>query len=163
MSVLQKELLSNERKLEESMAHTREISKLVNIIERTIEDKTRQIASLTKKLSSTSTCLGKTEKELVEAKSLNRNRKEEIDVLMIQLENEKTEEYCTIIHFMIGSSYLPFGYLYLWPSMLVHGSLGSSPEVPAGRSQQPAKQDAAGAVRVPVHCLETEGRDRRNV
>ena len=97
-SVLQKELLSNERKLEESMAHTREISKLVNIIERTIEDKTRQIASLTKKLSSTSTCLSKTEKELVEAKSLNRNRKEEIDVLKIQLENEKTEEFCTIIH-----------------------------------------------------------------
>ena len=36
---IKKELISNERKLEESMAHTREISRLISIIEKAIEAK----------------------------------------------------------------------------------------------------------------------------
>ena len=39
VNTIRKELLSNERKLEESMAHTREISKLITIIERAIKEK----------------------------------------------------------------------------------------------------------------------------
>ena len=66
------ELSSNERKLEESMAHTREISKLVNIVEKAIEDKETEISNITQKLSLTNSNLNKVQRELVETKSFNR-------------------------------------------------------------------------------------------
>ena len=88
---IKQELSSNERKLEDSMAHTREISKLVDIVEKTFVDKESEIANITQKLSRTNSNLNKVRQELVETKSFNKKRKEEISTLNMQLEREKNE------------------------------------------------------------------------
>ena len=88
---IRKELLSNERKLEESMTHTREISKLISIIEKAIETKEGEISSLKSRLSLTKDTLGQTEKDLVETKTSARQRGDDIDRLQGQLATEKSE------------------------------------------------------------------------
>ena len=76
VKTIRKELLSNERKLEESMAHTREISKLINIIERAIKEKEDEIASLKTRLSVTRESLSKTEASLSACQTTSWGRKE---------------------------------------------------------------------------------------
>ena len=88
---IKKELLSNERKLEESMSHTREISKLISVIEKAIEAKEGEISGLKSRLSLTKDTLGRTEKELVESKTSARKRGDDVDRLQGQLASERTE------------------------------------------------------------------------
>ena len=91
VKTIRKELLSNERKLEESMAHTREISKLINIIERAIKEKEEEIASLKTRLSGTRESLSKTEASLSACQTTSWGRKEEVERLSLQLSSERAE------------------------------------------------------------------------
>ena len=88
---IKKELLSNERKLEESMSHTREISKLISVIEKAIEAKEGEISGLKSRLSLTKDTLTRTEKELSESRTSARKRGEDVDRLQGQLASERGE------------------------------------------------------------------------
>ena len=88
---IKKELLSNERKLEESMSHTREISKLISVIEKAIEAKEGEISGLKSRLSLTKDTLTRTEKELSESRTSARKRGEDVDGLQGQLASERGE------------------------------------------------------------------------
>ena len=88
---IKKELISNEVKLEESMAHTKEISKLIRVIEKAIEAKENEIVGLKSRLSMTKDTLGKTEKDLADSKTCNRKRNDDIDQLTAQLGSERAE------------------------------------------------------------------------
>ena len=91
VKAIRKELLSNEKKLEESMGHTREVSKLINIIERAIKEKEEEIASLKTRLSVTRESLSKTEASLSASQSTSWERKEEVEKLTHQFTKEKAE------------------------------------------------------------------------
>ena len=73
------------------MAHTREISKLITIIERAIKEKEEEIASLKTRLSLTKDTLSRTERELSESRTAHRQKKDEVEKLNVQLSNEKVE------------------------------------------------------------------------
>ena len=88
---IKKELISNEVKLEESMAHTKEISKLIRVIEKAIEAKENEIVGLKSRLSMTKDTLGKTEKDLADSKTCNRKRNDDIDQLTAPLGSERAE------------------------------------------------------------------------
>ena len=91
VKTIRKELLSNERKLEESMAHTREVSKLINIIERAIKEKEEEIASLKTRLAVTRDSLSRTESSLSACQTTSWERKEEVETLSRQLTQERAE------------------------------------------------------------------------
>ena len=91
VKTIRKELLSNERKLEESMAHTREVSKLTNIIERAIKEKEEEIASLKTRLAVTRDSLSRTESSLSACQTTSWERKEEVETLSRQLTQERAE------------------------------------------------------------------------
>lgn len=73
------------------MAHTREVSKLINIIERAIKEKEEEIASLKTRLSVTRESLSKTEASLSACQTTSWERKEELEKLTSQLSSERTE------------------------------------------------------------------------
>lgn len=85
------ELAGSENKLVESLGHSREIGRLLGLVETGIGSKDDELKVTGDKLSTTSASLERAQKDLIIAIGESRQRKEDLEVLQNQLRSEKAE------------------------------------------------------------------------
>jgi len=85
------ELAGSENKLADTLGHNREISRLLGLVEEGITSKDLELSETGQKLSLTTTSLETAQRDLLEAISESKLRKDEIEVLNNQLRCERAE------------------------------------------------------------------------
>jgi len=85
------ELGGTERKLAEGLGHSREIGRLLGLVELDLDVKGGQLKETGEKLALTSASLEQTKADLMESMGESRKRKDEIEVLNGKLRSEKAE------------------------------------------------------------------------